>query len=199
MPAVRVLNSRLGIDVHHARLQLLGNLGEGGGELLRSGNGQRGRIRRLLSLLAFHSIRDNRANQNSNRQRRQNRKHVRPTVGFETHPKSAFARIHFLPPKDCQLRRPIFHYTFAPSGGRSKAVKSLDAENRDRVRQERQEPWEGCCGGGASPRRDGAEPRPHTGAQIRKAPSRSRHRVIGSSRTLPLGYSSSLSDHPMAR
>jgi hypothetical protein len=58
-PAVRVLNGRLGIDVDHARLELLGNLGEGVRELLRSGNGQRGRIRRLLSLLAFHSIGDN--------------------------------------------------------------------------------------------------------------------------------------------
>ena len=97
--AVRILDGRLGIDVDHARLQLLGNLREGGRELLRSGNGQRSRIRRLLPLLAFHSIGNDRANQNSNRQRGQNRKSVRPTVGFETHPKGAFARIHFFPPE----------------------------------------------------------------------------------------------------
>ena len=98
-PMVGVLDSGLGIDVHNARLQLFGNLGEGVGQLLRSGNRQRGRIRRLLSLLALHSVRHNRTNQNPNRQRCQNRKGVRPTVRFEAHPKGAFARIHLLPPE----------------------------------------------------------------------------------------------------
>src|SRR5208282_2188050 len=93
-PPMRVLNRRLGIDVDYARLELLGNLGKGVRELLRSGNGQRRRDGRLLALLAFHSIGDNRSNQNSNCQRRQNRKSVRPTVGFKAHPKGAFARIH---------------------------------------------------------------------------------------------------------
>src|SRR3984893_11993204 len=94
-PPVRVLNGRLGIDVYDARLKLLGNLGEGVRELLRSGNRERSRIRRLLSLFPFDSRRDNRANQNSNGERRQNRKSVGPAIGLETSPKSAFARIHF--------------------------------------------------------------------------------------------------------
>src|ERR1022692_1226176 len=98
-PFMRALNRRLGIDIYYARLQLLGNLGEGIRELLRSGYGQGSRIRRLLSFLAFNSIGNNRANQNSNRQRGQNRKSVGPTVGFETGPKSAFAQIHFYPPE----------------------------------------------------------------------------------------------------
>src|SRR5208337_4592852 len=97
--AVRILYGGLGIDVDHARLKLLGNLGKGSRELLGSGNGQRGCVRCLLALLALDAVGNDGTNQNSNRQRGQNRKSVRPTVGFETHPKGAFAQIHFFPPE----------------------------------------------------------------------------------------------------
>jgi len=52
-PMMRILDGRLGVDVDHGRLQLLGNLGEGIRQLLRSGNGQGSRIRRLLPSLPF--------------------------------------------------------------------------------------------------------------------------------------------------
>src|ERR1700674_5445964 len=114
-PTVRVLDGRLGIDVYHARRKLLGNLGERIRELLWSGNRERSRIRRLLSLFAFHSRGDNRPNQNSNGERRQNGKSIGPTIGLETSPKSAFARIHFFPPENY----PIFYYTFHTGRGRA--------------------------------------------------------------------------------
>jgi len=79
-----------GVDVDHGRLQLLGNLGEGIRQLLRSGNGQGSRIRRLLPLFAFHSIGNNRANENANGQSGQDGKSVGPTIGLETHPKKRF-------------------------------------------------------------------------------------------------------------
>src|SRR6202521_91675 len=114
-PTVRVLDGRLGIDIYHARRKLLGNLGERIRELLWSGNRERSRIRRLLSLFAFHSRGDNRPNQNSNGERRQNGKSIGPTIGLETSPKSAFARIHFFPPENY----PIFYYTFHTGRGRA--------------------------------------------------------------------------------
>src|ERR1700675_4165638 len=124
-PPVRVLDSRFRINVHHARLKLLGNLGERVRELLRSGNRERSRIRRFLSLFAFHSRGDNRANQNSNGERRQNRKRIGPTIGLERSKKSAFARIHFFPPENYL----IFYYTFDTGRGRGEGAKSLDAGN----------------------------------------------------------------------
>src|ERR1700686_1658952 len=134
-PPVRVLDGRLGIDVHHARLKLLGNLGESVRELLRSGNRKRSRIRRLLSLFAFHSRGDNRANQNSNGERRQNGKSIGPTIGLETSPKSAFARIHFFPPENY----PIFYYTF--DTGRGRAEDRLIVRRRKPSSRYRNFPW----------------------------------------------------------
>src|SRR5208282_4389452 len=128
LSTVRILDGRFRIYVHHARLQLLGNLRKRIRELYRRGNTQGGRVRGLLPLFALHSIGDYRTNQNSNRQRRQYGKGIRPTIGFKAHPKGAFARIH------CFLLKLTSHYTFAAAREQSEGRPThLDAKNAVRV------------------------------------------------------------------
>src|SRR5437667_282852 len=64
---VRVLDGGLGIDIHHARLKLLGDLRKLVGELLRRRHRQRRCVGTLFVFLAFDVVRDDSPDQDSDR------------------------------------------------------------------------------------------------------------------------------------
>ena len=80
------LDRRLSVDVHDAGLQLLRNLGELTGKLLRRGNAESGSIRSSLRFLPFHAVGNYGPNQYTESQRGQNREGVRETICLQTHP-----------------------------------------------------------------------------------------------------------------
>src|SRR5579872_3058884 len=100
--AVRILDRRFGVDIHHRRFQLLGNLRKLVGELLwrRDRQGSR-RVRSSLAFLAPHTFRNHGSNENSDRQRGQDGERVGHPVGLYPHPEITSARIHTFASSDC--------------------------------------------------------------------------------------------------
>src|SRR5215469_5479462 len=95
-PAMRVLYGRFGIDVDHARFELLGDLGKLARKRLGRRNAQRGGVcgRRFLALLSFYALRDDGPNQDTDGQSGQNREGIREAICLPAHPDSASALLH---------------------------------------------------------------------------------------------------------
>src|SRR5262249_38420572 len=113
---MHVLDGGFGIDVHHRRLELLGDLRELIRELLRGGYRQRRcRIGTLLcTFLATDRLGNQRSNQNAYGEGGQNRKRVSRPVRFEPIPQIIALPIHTLTPSVDDLliipfmtRRPV--------------------------------------------------------------------------------------------
>ena|SRR5436190_18646950 len=94
--AWRSFDGGFSINVDHAGLELVGNLRELSGQLLRRWDGEwRGiGVCILLRLLAAHTGRNYGPNQNSHGQSGQNEKYGCQAVGPKPRPQSAHARIH---------------------------------------------------------------------------------------------------------
>ena len=80
------LDRRLSVDVDDAGLQLLRDLGELTGKLLRRGNAESGGVGNLLGFLPFHAVGNYGPNQDSESQSGQNGESVRGTICLQTHP-----------------------------------------------------------------------------------------------------------------
>src|SRR5215469_14896723 len=95
-PAMRVLDGRFGIDVDHARFELLGDQGKLARKRLGRRNAQRGGARgcRFLALLSFYALRDDGSNQDTDGQSGQNREGIREAICLPAHPDSASALLH---------------------------------------------------------------------------------------------------------
>ena len=85
---VHVLHGRFGVDVDHAGLELLRDLGKGVRHLLRRGHGQGRRIA-LLPLFAFNSLVDDSSNENADCQSCQDTQRVGRPMGLHAHPHCA--------------------------------------------------------------------------------------------------------------
>jgi hypothetical protein len=78
-PAVRVLDDRLGVDVDHRGLYLLGDLAEGVGELARLGQGDLLGVARV-ERLALDTVGDDRPDQDAKRERDHDDKRLAKTA-----------------------------------------------------------------------------------------------------------------------
>src|SRR5579863_5219265 len=96
-PAVWVLDGGFSINVDDGGFELLGNLGELIGKLLRRGNGQRRGVSgggSLLTFLAANGLGNHGADEDAEGQCSQDGDGISQTVGFQAQPKAALVQFH---------------------------------------------------------------------------------------------------------